>query len=573
MSRQVIGIDYGTTFSSVSFLPLGSPDRPSLLQFSGARHHVPTMLRTDPNDESVLDWGWEAHASLRRGDRVTVRRDFKRMLGQTEEARELTLAYLRSLAETIRVKKGRLPELTEDDFLTAFGVPAGWSDAQAELLRELAVAAGFPDVRIVQEPVAAMHNLRCSTLRRFKFGDRPETFMVVDFGGGTLDICVVKTQELGREPQVLSVDGDPELGGMDFDELIEKWFIRQSGVDVAQMCPADLASLREQIQDAKENMSNVFLKCQGDGLFQTTIHLSSGAHTFEATKSGLVNRCQEQGYMEKLAGAVTRALTKCGLQASEIKRVILTGGSSAWFFVRQIVAREMGLGDPSELLGTDSPYTDVASGLGICYGRSDEPPSRSGVWLDYKLPGGKQERKILAAPGRINPVQDDKLFLGSILGSSLFRSKAIKLEWFHGDSDAKSVTAGRAEVELYLRSNHPKLKTMRNVWDVLRGRPTAPLEDHYMVNLVTNEDPLTGVGYELEVMDNRGNVRRTVVRPGEKVRHLWFGLGGGVREELEVAKGDGARTAASSPGDGTAPVEGNPTLPQSHSDGASQPLP
>ena len=399
MTRQVIGIDFGTTFSSVSFMSLGSPDEPSLLQFSGARHHVPTLLRLDPNNDSLEDWGWTAQDALLLGNGVVVERNFKRDLGKCEKSKVLTLHYLKALEEKIRDKQGRLPRLDAADFITSIGAPVNWTEAQNDLLKCLAIEAGFPEVRIVSEPVAAMHNLKCNATSRFRFGALPETFMVIDFGYATLDICVVKTQELGREPQVLSSDGDVTLGGMDFDELLEKWFLRQSNLDLDSLSPHDKALLREKIQDVKENMSDVFRKQGEENLFQATIHLTTGAHVFEATKNEFFNRCKEVGYLEKISGAVGKALQKCGLQSKDIKRVILIGGNSRWFFVRQLVAKEMGLGGEDELLETDSPYTDVASGLSICYDWSDEPGAEPGVWLKYQLPGEEQQQKMLVAPG------------------------------------------------------------------------------------------------------------------------------------------------------------------------------
>ena len=535
MARKVIGIDFGTTFSSVSFLPLGSQDAPSLLQFSGARHHVPTLLRIDPNDDSVLDWGWTAQVALRRCNGVVISRNFKRTLGESEESKELTLHYLKALEETIRDKQGRLPKLEEEDFITSIGVPANWTEPQQDLLKSLAIEAGFPEVRIVPEPVAAMHNLKCHAATGFRFGVLPETFMVIDFGGGTLDICVVKTQELGREPQVLSIDGDPKLGGVDFDDIMEKWFLRQSDLNLDSMSPHDRAMLRESIQEAKENMSDVFRKKDGESLFQTTIHLTTGAHVFEATKNGFFNRCKEAGILENISGAVGRALLKCGLQPKDIKRVILTGGSSRWFFVRQLVAKEMGLGGEDELLETDSPYTDVASGLSIRYGRSDEPGARPGVWLEYQISGAKKQRKMLVAPGRASLVSNDRLYLGDISGTKLLRGREIQFEWFQGPSDSKLISNGCSKLSAYFRGNNPKIERLRNTWDALRGRATKPRIDTYKVFIITNEDSLHGIAHKVELIDNRGKGREVSIRAGELVRYTWWGLGEPVRTDLNSA--------------------------------------
>ena len=510
------------------------------------------MLRLDPNDGSVIAWGWEALATLRKGSGVTIERDFKRNLGESETANQMVRLYMESLNQSIRNRKGRIAKLTDEEFLTAIGVPGNWDASQSELLKKIAEDAGFPDVRIVPEPVAAMHNLRCQALRKFKFGDKPETFMVIDFGGGTLDICIVKTQELGRNPQVLSVDGDPKLGGIDFDDLIEKWFLRQRELNREDLSPYDQATLREQVQNAKENMSGVFRKSEGDVVFKWTFHLDPGDLVFEAAKSIFEERCRQAGYLEKISEAVKRALRKCGLQTTDIKRVILTGGSSDWYFVSQIVAKQMGLGDLGELLGTESPYTDVACGLAICYGRSDEPPSKPGMWLKCKLPGvaQKDDLKILVSPGRTNLISNDRLFLGEIRGSRLLKSHTMEFEWFHGDSVLKAVSIGKSVLNAFLRANHPKLQKLKNVYQVIRERDAKHRPDTYRVYMVTNEDAWGGLNYYVEVQDNWNHIQKFIIGPSnEKVGRRFFGLGRTVRiglhsnedeekrSEIQVASG------------------------------------
>ena len=66
------------------------------------------------------------------------------------------------------------------------------------------------------------------TQKNFRFGNKPEHYMVIDFGGGTLDICIIKTDILGRTPKIISTSGDPQLGGKEFDEIIEHLFFRNN---------------------------------------------------------------------------------------------------------------------------------------------------------------------------------------------------------------------------------------------------------------------------------------------------------------------------------------------------------
>ena len=76
--------------------------------------------------------------------------------------------------------------------------------------------AGFVVKKIINEPTAA------AIAKGINLKERKKTFVVFDFGGGTLDVTVMETGvENGTKTfQVLSTHGDTFLGGVDFDEVI-----------------------------------------------------------------------------------------------------------------------------------------------------------------------------------------------------------------------------------------------------------------------------------------------------------------------------------------------------------------
>lgn len=523
MSRQVIGIDFGTTYSSVALMEIGSAEWPRLLQFRHATAHVPTILLVDPNDQSVISWGWGAHGAIRTNTRFEVKQYFKRDLGVSNDANHFCLMYLIKLADHIRHTKN-LHELSEDDFATAIGVPANWTSERREILKNLAIEAGFPDVRILAEPVAAMHNLRCQPVRRFKFGDRPEKYMVIDFGGGTLDICIVRTDELGRNPETIVTEGDPYLGGVDFDQLLENIFVRQMDIDVSTLSAADLADLRRQIQDAKEAFSEAFLGSNESAHY--TIHLPNGDYSFSLSRIVFENYCRNQNVFSKIEQAVERALKQAALKPTEIRRVILTGGSSKWYFVKEIVSKKLGIAGGDELFYTETPFTDVACGLAIYVGRADEPPERPGVWVRMRVDSEAwSEYKVVLHPGVSgSPMDQQRLHLGTIKGSRALKSHCVEIEWVHGFGLDKRESVVRSKLELYNRSNHPNLERFMNVLDAAAGRPTTPREDKYELFLLYSVYKYGYCTYKLEIQDNRGLCKFLNILPGEDVLSPWLGF-------------------------------------------------
>uniref|UniRef100_A0A914QEQ7 Uncharacterized protein n=1 Tax=Panagrolaimus davidi TaxID=227884 RepID=A0A914QEQ7_9BILA len=97
-------------------------------------------------------------------------------------------------------------------------VPATFTESQKCATHSAAVLAGWDIVELLPEPVAAVFAY---------FIDRPipnnSTFLLFDLGGGTLDVCVFHIAN--NEIEILSIDGDSQLGGRDFDNVLIDYFL------------------------------------------------------------------------------------------------------------------------------------------------------------------------------------------------------------------------------------------------------------------------------------------------------------------------------------------------------------
>jgi cell division ATPase FtsA len=541
-NRQVIGIDFGTTNSSIAFLDIGSSEVPRLLAFDGTKFHAPTQLTLDPENDGVIGWGWNAETALRSRPEAEFKDSFKPSLGESEESKKLCYLYLTQLKEKICERKCA-QQLTEDSFITAIGIPANWNEDQQELLRELAVSAGFPDVRIIPEPIAAMNNLRCQANRKFRFGDRPENYMIIDFGGGTLDICIVRTQELGRNPEKISTDGDPHLGGIVFDEIIEKQFFRQADIDPDKLKKVDRFNIRRQIQRAKKAISDTF---KGENISaHYPISTREGDTVFRLDRKVFENICRAQDINKKISMAIERALQNAGLKPKDVRRVILTGGSSNWYFVKNIVAEKFGIGSEEEIFYTESPHTDVAYGLAIKEGRADEPPAKPGTWIKWKVDRKPwSEFKEIFSPDRVAIADEPQPhLLGVIKDSRLFRSRTIEIKWFHGATTSDAKAGEYSNLRLHLRSNHPKMDRLKRVIKAALDKPTEPREDKYTLYLIYSEDAFGQTNYSIDVQNNSDKHKTYKIVPGFDHKITWFGLGKGINEDNSSEKDVGENKA------------------------------
>uniref|UniRef100_A0AC34FN22 Heat shock protein 70 n=1 Tax=Panagrolaimus sp. ES5 TaxID=591445 RepID=A0AC34FN22_9BILA len=133
--------------------------------------------------------------------------DGKRKVTPEDVASEL-LKHLKKKAEEFQGKK-----LTK----TVITVPAAFSDAQKDATMEAAKLAGWDDIVLLPEPIAAAFAY---------FNDRPipnsSTILLFDLGGGTLDVCIFKIQS--NKIQIISNTGDSSLGGRNFDTVLISYF-------------------------------------------------------------------------------------------------------------------------------------------------------------------------------------------------------------------------------------------------------------------------------------------------------------------------------------------------------------
>ena len=118
-------------------------------------------------------------------------------------------------------------------------MPAYFNHNQIEATRQAGELAGYEVVELLHEPTAAA--IYYSWVENH--GDA--AYLVYDLGGGTFDVSVIR-RRLG-DYEVLSVSGDPFLGGDDFDRLLATHLIEHGRVDRRGATPAPHASLHRSI--------------------------------------------------------------------------------------------------------------------------------------------------------------------------------------------------------------------------------------------------------------------------------------------------------------------------------------
>ncbi|GAA2328829.1 Hsp70 family protein [Dactylosporangium salmoneum] len=322
----IVGIDLGTTYSAVGFLndlgkPQtipnrdGEPTTPSVVLFQDDAPLVGTMAKrsaaTAPLD--VVQF-----VKRQMGDPAYR---FEASNGAQYRAEEVSAFILRRLKEDAEEFLGR--PVTQ----AVITVPAYFDSARRKATQDAGTIAGLDVVRILNEPTAA-------ALAYGIGADTAGTFLVYDLGGGTFDVTVMRTE--GGELRVLAIQGDRNLGGFDFDNvlmgLINDRIVAEGGADLFDDEHAT-AMLRERTELAKHSLTTVERA-------RVVLTVGGRNHNIVVTRAEFEEAAQ--GLLNRTRGLTEIALEDAGLTWADIDKVLLVGGSTRMPMVRRMVEAEAG---------------------------------------------------------------------------------------------------------------------------------------------------------------------------------------------------------------------------------------
>lgn len=325
---QTLGIDLGTTYSSIAVLastgvPKILPNRegeditPSVVMFSSLSGGDEPVVGTMAKHSAASD----PHSVVQFVKRFIGDKNwqFDSPSGESYSAVEVSAIILKRLKEDAEMALGH----TVTDVVVT--VPAYFDDLRRTATKQAGEIAGLNVIRVLNEPTAAA----------LAYGlDNPSeegVVMVFDLGGGTFDATLLKLG--GGKLDVLATDGDRNLGGFDFDNRIMEFVaekISSGAGDDALDDPIVLSQLREKAEIAKRSLTTVnsaaiHLSIQGKP-YKVEITRSD----FEAITSDLMQRAED------ILGSV---LESSGLTWPDVRKVLLVGGSSRMPMVSQLISK------------------------------------------------------------------------------------------------------------------------------------------------------------------------------------------------------------------------------------------
>ncbi len=364
---KIIGIDLGTTNSCVSVMEGGQPV--VIVNSDGART-TPSVVGFAKTGERLIGDAAKRQAITNPDNTIS---SIKRKMGENykvniddksyspQEISAMVLQKLKADAESY------LGETVTEAVIT---VPAYFNDAQRQATKDAGRIAGLDVKRIINEPTSA-------ALAYGLDNEQEQKIMVYDLGGGTFDVSII---EIGDGViEVLSTNGNTNLGGDDFDQKIIDFLVAEykktDGIDLSKDKMA-MQRLKESAEKTKKELSTTttsninlpFITMNEEGPKHLDITITRAK--FDELTSDLVD-----GTMEP----VRLALKDAGLDTNEVDKVLLVGGSTRIPAVQEAVKKYIG----KEPFKGINPDECVAVGAGIQGGKlSGEEGTGSILLLD-----------------------------------------------------------------------------------------------------------------------------------------------------------------------------------------------
>jgi len=342
-----VGIDFGTSNSVVANFQYGQAE---VIPNKEGLKWTPSVvtLRRD----GTLAFGQEAKETF---DEQRSIRSIKRILGTSER---VPLVGQNLRAEQIAVmlfsllKKDAEERLNEPIQKAVVTVPANSKGLARHSTKLCAGAAGLQVLTLINEPTAAAI---CYGLN----AQEEQTILVYDFGGGTLDVTVLRIHHGIFEE--ISSKGIGKLGGDDMDVLLAKVladrFQLKTGYDILNSPYKQQLMLA--VEQAKIDLSTEHTAVARRAELVPERHLSLEEEidrpTFEREIMPLVL---------KSGAAIDEAMKLRGLRPKDIDRILLVGGTSKIPLIRRYVAEKMAGKEPEPFDRVD-PMTCVAQGAAI----------------------------------------------------------------------------------------------------------------------------------------------------------------------------------------------------------------
>lgn len=363
------GIDLGTTNSAICRMDKGEV---SIIKSDTRKDTMPscvsfTKRQTVKAGDSAFN---DLKSDKRRASKAwkssesNVYVEFKRKMGTDEKYKSSFMNRYYSAEELSAEVLKTLRSFVLDDEVPAvvITVPAKFNQNQKDATMRAAKLAGFQHCELLQEPIAA------SMAYGLTGAEKDGLWLVFDFGGGTFDAALVKTED--GIMQVFDTEGNNYLGGKNLDEAIVDQIILPYLQDnfVIDDILADEDKklvLREAMKTYAEEVKNQLSFKASEDIISNLGDLGCDDEGTELELDLTVTQGQLKTVIapifQKAVDICHELLERNNLTGNQLSKIILVGGPTHSPVIRQMLAEQI---SPNVDTSVD-PMTVVASGAAL----------------------------------------------------------------------------------------------------------------------------------------------------------------------------------------------------------------
>lgn len=369
MSKTVIGIDLGSTLSEVAIIENG---KPVVVVNEEGSYTTPSVISLKNGDRKV---GASAKRQMIVNPKETVNL-IKRFMGATYEESKEAMKHVQyeivnsngmpkaliegreyspeELSSMIIAKMKKIAEDYVGHEVTdaVITVPAFFSDKARNATKMAGELAGLNVLRIIAEPTSA---LLSSNIDMKKGGK----FMVVDFGGSTLDNSIAELSE--GMVEILASNGDVYLGGADVDKVVAEWvlseFKNETNIDLTNDSQA-MSRVLEAVEKAKIELSNS--PTTEVNLPYITLKDNVPVHLIKTVTKAKFEQLITP-IVDKLISCAKKAVEGANIKNTDLDGILLVGGSCRIPLVQERLTQEFGV----KLLKSANLDLAVAEGAAV----------------------------------------------------------------------------------------------------------------------------------------------------------------------------------------------------------------
>jgi Molecular chaperone len=327
MSKYVFGIDLGTTYSCIA--RVDDTARAEVIKNNEGENITPSVVAFE-GDNVIVGNDAKAEAVL---NPETTAMLVKTLMGKTDFAinyngedktpEEISSYILRKLAKDASEQLG---VEVKDVVITC---PAYFGTAERTATKNAGIIAGLNVLEIISEPTAAALYYGCAKEQDEK------TILIYDLGGGTFDVTIMKINS--DKIEIVCSDGDHDLGGKNWDEVLIRYLANQftesvgTEVEFDEYATQDLRLKAEKMkkQLTSKNRASDMLEVNGK-----RSKISVTREKFDEITSTLLDET-----LKKTQEAIEVAKNK---GCSKIDEILLVGGSTRMPQVKSMLTEKFG---------------------------------------------------------------------------------------------------------------------------------------------------------------------------------------------------------------------------------------